>query len=34
MRTLSDLAKMRTEYEKVQNAMSQVRLKGYGVVTP
>ena len=34
MRTLSELAKMRTEYEKVQNAMSQVRLKGYGVVTP
>ncbi len=34
MRTLSDLAKMRSEYEKVQNAMSQVRLKGYGVVTP
>ena len=34
MQTLSDLAKMRAEYEKVNNAMSQVRLKGYGVVTP
>lgn len=34
MRTLSELARMRAEYEKVQNAMSQVRLKGYGVVTP
>ena len=34
MQTLSDLAKMRAEYDKVNNAMSQVRLKGYGVVTP
>lgn len=34
MQTLSNLAKMQSEYEKVQNAMSQVRLKGYGVVTP
>ncbi|HIR43828.1 MAG TPA: stage IV sporulation protein A [Candidatus Ventrisoma faecale] len=34
MQTLSNLAKMQKEYEKVQNAMSQVRLKGYGVVTP
>ena len=34
MQTLSDLAKMRAEYEKVNSAMSQVRLKGYGVVTP
>lgn len=34
MQTLSSLAKMQTEYEKVQNALSQVRLKGYGVVTP
>ena len=25
---------MKQEYEKVQNAMSQVRLRGYGVVTP
>ena len=28
MQTLSDLAKMRAEYEKVNQAMSQVRLKG------
>lgn len=34
MQTLSSLAKMKEEYEKVQNAISQVRLKGYGVVTP
>ena len=34
MQLLADMAKMKTEYEKVQNAMSQVRLKGYGVVTP
>lgn len=34
MQTLSSLAQMKKEYEKVQNAMSQVRLKGYGVVTP
>ncbi|MDO4325541.1 MAG: stage IV sporulation protein A [bacterium] len=34
MQTLQDLAKMRGEYEKVQNAISQVRMKGYGVVTP
>ncbi|WP_101875437.1 stage IV sporulation protein A [Lachnoclostridium edouardi] len=34
MQLLSSMAKMRSEYEKVQNAMSQVRLKGYGVVTP
>ena len=34
MQTLSELAKMRTEYEKVNNAINQVRLKGYGVVTP
>ncbi len=34
MQTLQELAKMRGEYEKVQNAMTQVRLKGYGVVTP
>ena len=25
---------MQKEYEKVQNALTQVRLKGYGVVTP
>ena len=34
MQTLSSLAKMKEEYEKVQNAIAQVRLKGYGVVTP
>ena len=34
MQTLSSLAHMQKEYEKVENAMNQVRLKGYGVVTP
>lgn len=34
MQTLSSLAAMKKEYEKFQNAISQVRLKGYGVVTP
>ncbi len=34
MQTLSQLAKMKEEYEKVQNAVSQVRMRGYGVVTP
>ena len=34
MQTLSQLAKMRTEYERVNLAMSQVRQKGYSVVTP
>lgn len=34
MQTLSSLVRMRQEYEKVQNAMHQVRMKGYGVVTP
>ncbi len=34
MQTLSNLAAMQKEYEKVQNALTQVRLKGYGVVTP
>lgn len=34
MQTLSSLARMKDEYEKVKNAISQVRLKGYGVVTP
>lgn len=32
--TLKELAKMRQEYEKVQQAMESVRQKGYGVVTP
>lgn len=34
MQTLRKLASMQQEYEKVGNAVSQVRLKGYGVVTP
>ncbi len=34
MQTLSSLARMQKEYEKVENAMNQVRMKGYGVVTP
>ncbi|MGN0372303.1 MAG: stage IV sporulation protein A [Enterocloster sp.] len=34
MQTLSTLAAMQKEYEKVKGALSQVRLKGYGVVTP
>lgn len=34
MQKLKDLACMQTEYNKVLNAMNQVRMKGYGVVTP
>lgn len=34
MQKLKSLASMQTEYDKVRNALSQVRLKGYGVVTP
>ena len=34
MQTLGSLAKMKKEYDKVQNALSQVSLRGYGVVTP
>ena len=34
MKKLKDLACMQTEYNKVLNAMNQVRMKGYGVVTP
>lgn len=34
MQTLGSLSKMQKEYEKVQDAVSQVRLKGYGAVTP
>lgn len=34
MQTLKNLASMQKEYEKVNHAMCQVRLKGYGVVTP
>lgn len=32
--TIRELANMKHEYKKVQNAMESVRLKGYGVVTP
>lgn len=34
MQTMRELASMQKEYEKVNNAMNQVRQKGYGVVTP
>lgn len=34
MQTLESLARMQKEYVKVQDALSQVRLKGYGAVTP
>lgn len=34
MQTLSRLAAMEKEYEKIRGALAQVRLKGYGVVTP
>lgn len=34
MEKLKELASMQGEYDKVLNAMNQVRLKGYGVVTP
>ncbi|MDO4328253.1 MAG: stage IV sporulation protein A [Lachnospiraceae bacterium] len=34
MQTLARLAKLQKEYQKVQDAVSQVRLKGYGAVTP
>lgn len=34
MDTLKNLAQMQKEYDKVKNALTQVRLKGYGVVTP
>ncbi len=34
LQTLSGLADMQKEYEKVKNALAQVRMKGYGVVTP
>ena len=34
MQTLGSLARMQKEYQKVENAMNQVRVKGYGVVTP
>lgn len=31
---LKEMAKMRTEYTRVQHAMESVRSKGYGIVTP
>lgn len=34
MQKLKSLASMQAEYDKVLNAMNQVRMKGYGVVTP
>lgn len=34
MQQLKELASMQAEYAKVLDAMSQVRMKGYGVVTP
>ncbi len=34
MQKLKSLAAMQGEYDKVLNAMNQVRMKGYGVVTP
>ncbi len=34
MQKLKSLASMQTEYDKVLNAMNEVRMRGYGVVTP
>lgn len=34
MQTLKNLGQMQSEYGKVLNALNQVRMKGYGVVTP
>jgi stage IV sporulation protein A len=34
MAKLKNLASMQSEYDKVLQAMNQVRMKGYGVVTP
>jgi len=34
MKTIKNLASMKTEYDKVQNALESVNYKGYGVVTP
>lgn len=34
LHTLSKLSGMQEEYEKVKNALSQVRMKGYGIVMP
>ena len=34
MQQLKDLAAKKSEYDKIQNAVEQVRARGYGVVTP
>lgn len=34
MQTLKELSAKKKEYDKVLNAMNQVRMRGYGVVTP
>ncbi|MCI8512063.1 MAG: stage IV sporulation protein A [Lachnospiraceae bacterium] len=34
LHTLSRLSSMQGEYEKVKNALAQVRIKGYGIVMP
>lgn len=34
MQKLKELASMQSEYDKVLHAMNQVRMRGYGVVTP
>ena len=34
MQQLKDLAAKKSEYDKIQNAIEQVRVRGYGVVTP
>ena len=34
LKTISDMARMKAEYQKVQSAIDAVRYKGYGVVTP
>ncbi|MGL5434126.1 MAG: stage IV sporulation protein A [Lachnospiraceae bacterium] len=34
MQTLKNLSQMQSEYDKVLNALNQVRMKGYGVMTP
>lgn len=34
VKTMKDLSSMKKEYEKVQGAIEEVRIKGYGVVAP
>ena len=34
MQTLSGLARMQKDVEKVKNALAQARIKGYGVMMP